>query len=144
MLTGIEINPDAYYDLDALILNAGLRENAIVKARRSGELRSTKLGGDFLFRGQWIVDWLNSGAEASKRCSMPELNLSNLPELLTGGESRQLAGMRAWQWMEFLEQGKLPDPVKVDGRFKWRKSDILKWVAQLQSESVFAEDPTNG
>ena len=98
----------------------------------------------FLFRGQWIVDWLNSGAEASKRCSMPELNLSNLPELLTGGESRQLAGMRAWQWMEFLEQGKLPDPVKVDGRFKWRKSDILKWVAQLQSESVFAEDPTNG
>lgn len=57
---------------------------------------------------------------------------STYPELLTGGESRQLIGFTAAVWMELLETEQLPKPVRVSGRLKWRKGELLAWVKQLR------------
>ena len=67
-----------------------------------------------------------------------KMSNSELPELLTGTESRQLAGMPAVTWLELLETGQLPKPVRVGGRFKWRRADILQWVRELKQRDVFA------
>ncbi|PAY16656.1 hypothetical protein CKO51_25435 [Rhodopirellula sp. SM50] len=63
---------------------------------------------------------------------------SSLPELLTGGQARQLAGISVVIWMELLETDRLPKPVRVAGRFKWRKSDVLDWINNLESVGVFS------
>lgn len=60
------IQHDAYYDVDVIARELGLRANAVERARKSGELRSTKRGGRVLYRGSWIDSWL-SGAEQPSR-----------------------------------------------------------------------------
>ena len=66
------------------------------------------------------------------------IDLANLPETLTGHQTRQLAGLSAVLWMEMLEQGSVPDPVKVGDRWKWRKADVLRWVADMQARGMFS------
>ena len=56
----IRIDPDAIYDDGALVLTLGLTHAAIAKARRNGRLRFTRNGRRILYRGQWIIDWLES------------------------------------------------------------------------------------
>ncbi len=68
---------------------------------------------------------------------MTRLNPHALPELLLGGEARQLAGVTTAVWLELLETGKLPQPVQVGGRYKWRKTDILDWIESLNSVDLF-------
>lgn len=62
MVLGFEIKPAAYYDADAIIAGLGLSETALNRARRSNELRSTRRGGRFLYRGQWLIDWIEAAA----------------------------------------------------------------------------------
>lgn len=66
------------------------------------------------------------------------LDSASLPELLTGGQARQLAGISVVIWMELLETDRLPKPVRVADRFKWRKSDVLNWINDLETVGVFA------
>ena len=56
----IRIDPDAIYDDGALVLTLGLTHAAIARARRSKRLRYTRNGRRILYRGQWILDWLES------------------------------------------------------------------------------------
>ena len=56
----IRIEPDAIYDDGALVLTLGLTHAAIARARRNGRLRYTRNGRRILYRGQWILDWLES------------------------------------------------------------------------------------
>lgn len=63
--------------------------------------------------------------------------LCQQPELLTGQQSRKIAGLSTAVWMELMECGKLPRPVKVIDRYMWRRSDIIAWVAGLKSEGYF-------
>ena len=58
----IRIDPDAIYDDGALVLTLGLTHAAIARARRNGRLRYTRNGRRILYRGQWIIDWLESDA----------------------------------------------------------------------------------
>ena len=58
----IRIDPDAIYDDGALVLTLGLTYAAIARARRNKRLRYTRNGRRILYRGQWIIDWLESDA----------------------------------------------------------------------------------
>lgn len=58
MTEPIRLDPDALYDDGALTLRLGLRQSALERARKSGELRSTRKGGRVLYTGQWVLDWL--------------------------------------------------------------------------------------
>ena len=54
----------------------------------------------------------------------------DFPELLTGGEAQRLAGLSQGIWAELFETMRLPSPIEIGGRLKWRKSDILDWIAR--------------
>jgi len=58
----IRIEPDAIYDDGAIILSLGITHSALTQARRSGNLRFNRSGKRVLYRGQWILDWLENGA----------------------------------------------------------------------------------
>ncbi len=58
----VRIDPDAIYDDGALVLALGLTHAALTTARRRGRLRHTRSGRRILYRGQWILDWLESHA----------------------------------------------------------------------------------
>ncbi len=59
----IHIDPDAIYDDGALVLTLGLTHAAIARARRRGGLRHIRNGRRILYRGSWIIDWLESDAQ---------------------------------------------------------------------------------
>ena len=60
MTQPVKIDPDALYDDGSLSVALGLRANTIDKARKSGELRSTKRGGRPLYLGRWVHEWLTA------------------------------------------------------------------------------------
>jgi hypothetical protein len=50
----------ALYD-DALLRRAlGLTEGTLAAARRSGALRHTRRGTRTLYKGEWVLEWLES------------------------------------------------------------------------------------
>lgn len=52
------VDPGAVYDDGALVLGLKLTFRALARARRAGELRFTRKGKRTLYRGQWVIDWL--------------------------------------------------------------------------------------
>ena len=46
------------YDDDVLMEGMGIPKITLAKARRSGQLRFTRKGHRILYRGQWVIDWL--------------------------------------------------------------------------------------
>ena len=62
----ISIQPDAFYDDATLNRDAGIRFASLARARKSGELRSTRRGGRVLYLGQWVIDWLASDPSISQ------------------------------------------------------------------------------
>lgn len=60
MFAPARIDPDGiYHDGDARLL-LGLTSATMVSARRGGKLRFTRKGRSILYRGQWLLDWLNA------------------------------------------------------------------------------------
>ncbi len=58
----ITIHCDAFYDDWTLSEALGLPLGTIVAARRTGALRFTQKGKRTLYKGSWVVDWLDSSA----------------------------------------------------------------------------------
>ena len=58
----ITIQTDAFYDDWVLSEALGLPLGTIVTARRTGALRFTQKGKRTLYKGSWVVDWLDSSA----------------------------------------------------------------------------------
>jgi hypothetical protein len=52
------IRPEGFYTDVMLTHDFGFQYAVIDRARKSGELRSTRRGGRVLFLGRWIIDWL--------------------------------------------------------------------------------------
>ena len=52
------IDPEAIYDDAALVLGLGVAQATLGRARRAGHLRSTRKGRRVLYRGHWVLDWL--------------------------------------------------------------------------------------
>lgn len=62
---GFVVSADAVYTLSDLQLGLNLTQATINAARRRGELQSFRTGHSVLFRGQWVLDWLE-GRRASR------------------------------------------------------------------------------
>ena len=58
MIEPVKIDPDALYDDGSIRLSLGLSTSAVERARKRGELRSTRRGGRPLYLGRWIQEWL--------------------------------------------------------------------------------------
>lgn len=54
----IKIDPESYYDENTLRV-MGLDEELLEEARREGRLRFRVLGAIVMYRGQWVLDWLD-------------------------------------------------------------------------------------
>jgi hypothetical protein len=53
------IQSDAIYDDSALVLGLGLTQATLARARRKGELRFSRKGRRVLYRGEWLLAWLD-------------------------------------------------------------------------------------
>ena len=58
MAKTFSIDPQAIYDDGALVLALGVSHATLARARRFRHLRYTRKGKRVLYRGQWIIDWL--------------------------------------------------------------------------------------
>ncbi|HPM83270.1 MAG TPA: helix-turn-helix domain-containing protein [Candidatus Anammoximicrobium sp.] len=63
----VRIEPDGIYDDGVLVLSLGLTHRTLQRARRSGKLRHTRSGRRILYRGQWVLDWLDSTAAEKEK-----------------------------------------------------------------------------
>lgn len=55
---GIRIEADRYYPEHELRL-MGLDGEALEEARGRGELRGREVGGTVVYKGAWVIDWLD-------------------------------------------------------------------------------------
>jgi hypothetical protein len=62
MTEPILIDPDALYDDGALCLSLGVTSSSVAAARRAGTLRYARQGKRTLYKGAWILAWLESEA----------------------------------------------------------------------------------
>ncbi len=58
MVEPVLIHPEGVYDDGAIRQDLGLTDAALAKARRSGSLRHTRVGKRVLYKGAWILAWL--------------------------------------------------------------------------------------
>ena len=62
MIEPVLIDPEALYDDGALHQALGLTPSTLTRARRSGALRHTRQGQRALYKGAWIMAWLENEA----------------------------------------------------------------------------------
>lgn len=63
---GLVIQPDAIYPQPAIREALAISPATFAAARRTGELPFIRKGKTFLYRGEWLLKWLESGG------SMPD------------------------------------------------------------------------
>jgi len=68
MTEAFRVLPDAIYTTGDLQIGLDLPQATIDRARREGRLRYTRQGHRVLYRGQWVIEWLESDA-AKAGCS---------------------------------------------------------------------------
>ena len=68
-LTPIQIDPAGFYRDGDVRLMFELTDAALSKARRRGDLRFTRRGRQIFYRGQWLIDWLDSYAPRPEETS---------------------------------------------------------------------------
>lgn len=66
MLSPTVIDPAAIYQDGDARLALGLTGATMQRARKSGLLRFTRLGRAILYRGQWLIDWLEGTSQPPK------------------------------------------------------------------------------
>jgi hypothetical protein len=65
MTVPVVIEPEAYYDDRALRQALGLTPSTLAAARRSGSLRFSRQGKRILYKGEWVLVWLEADVNAS-------------------------------------------------------------------------------
>jgi hypothetical protein len=60
MIEPVLIEPEALYDDTAIGQALGLTPSALAAARRERTLRYTRKGKRTLYKGEWILEWLES------------------------------------------------------------------------------------
>lgn len=58
--TPIVFDPDGFYTDDALKQTLGISFVALARARRIGVLKFVRKGRCILYRGDWVLDWLDT------------------------------------------------------------------------------------
>jgi hypothetical protein len=64
MIEPVRIEPEALYDDGSLRQALGLTSATLTAARRAGSLRFTRQGKRTLYKGAWILAWLEIAASA--------------------------------------------------------------------------------
>ena len=72
MLDHLPIDPNGIYYDGTLVLALDLTHAALNRARRSGQLRFTRQGRRILYRGKWIIDWLEQSAQVGRKGAAEE------------------------------------------------------------------------
>ena len=74
MIEPVLIEPEALYDDGALRAALGLTPASLANARRAGQLRFARQGKRTLYKGKWVLAWLEFQAtpEAGPEPSRPE------------------------------------------------------------------------
>lgn len=62
-----QIQRNGIYTDGPLVLGLGLTHAALARARRTGELRFTKVGKQTLYRGEWVLAWLERKCKGVRR-----------------------------------------------------------------------------
>lgn len=60
----IDISPDSFFDDGALVLLLGITHATLSQARKRKKLRFTRRGRKILYRGSWVLEWLESDRPA--------------------------------------------------------------------------------
>jgi hypothetical protein len=60
MIEPVMIEPEALYDDTALHQALGLTPATLAAGRRAGTLRHARKGKRTLYKGAWVLDWLES------------------------------------------------------------------------------------
>jgi len=60
MIEPVLLAPDGLYDDGALRQALGLTPSALAHARRTGTLRHTRQGKRVLYKGAWVLAWLET------------------------------------------------------------------------------------
>jgi hypothetical protein len=63
LLAPARIDPDGIYHDGQARLLLGLTEATMSRARREGRLRFTRQGNRVIYRGSWLVAWLEADAD---------------------------------------------------------------------------------
>ena len=63
MTKPIEIRPDLYYDDVTARQILGLPANTMARARRDGALRFSRRGRKIIYRGEWLLLWLDGDSD---------------------------------------------------------------------------------
>ena len=58
-----------------------------------------------------------------------EARLDHLRELLTAAEAAEVAGVAKRSWWRYVSSGKAPAPVRLGGAVRWRRSELVEWIA---------------
>jgi hypothetical protein len=70
MIEPISIEPEALYDDGALRQALGLTPACLAAARRAGSLRHARQGKRMLYKGAWVLAWLEASAESGPAAPM--------------------------------------------------------------------------
>lgn len=63
------IDPEAIYHNGDVGLLLGLTFATLLRARREGKLRFSRQGNSILYRGQWLLDWIEESSSPSREVS---------------------------------------------------------------------------
>ena len=75
MLHPVSIDPEAVYDDGAIRQALGLTDSALTAARRARTLRFSRHGKRILYRGSWLLEWLEAAAatpQDARHAARPE------------------------------------------------------------------------
>ena len=61
---GYQIDPNTFYEKHDVRRLTKVSSHAIGAAVRAGELRASKIGSRQVFKGQWLIDWLEGNGDA--------------------------------------------------------------------------------
>lgn len=67
MIEPVTIEPEALYDDASLGQSLGLTPAALAAGRRAGTLRHTRKGKRTLYKGAWVLAWLESESAPADR-----------------------------------------------------------------------------
>ena len=60
MTSPLSIDPESIFDREAVETTLGIAESTLRAARKSGRLKFMKLGHRVLYKGCWLLEWIEA------------------------------------------------------------------------------------
>lgn len=59
----------------------------------------------------------------------PTKDSDKIRELLSAAEAADMAGAAKRTWWRYVSSGRAPAPVRLGGLVRWRRSELVEWIA---------------